>query len=516
MFKVLIVDDEYLVVAGLINCINWQEIGVETPIHASNGDEALAIMESQQIDILITDIAMTPMDGISLISEVRRRGYDTEIIVLSCYNDFEYSRKALQNGVCDYLFKPAMMPDEITRVVTTAINKINKKHANIERIHSLELQALHGREANIQQFINSLIDGRKMTSEEVKRRYEELKMGLAFSGLTVTVIKTSVPTETNEFKDDDLLIRNKVCNLLEETVKKYSGIFITRNQSEYMVLIDDHHEKERLVSEMLFVIRNTFGLKCSCGLSRPGFSLDNIRVAYEQAYTMADRLFVLGLDKAGFFGEDIAPTDKEKLMKQALDILFEVDDRPFSEKIKSVFILLRDEKQLDLPFLNEISANIIVQLMKEAMLNRHALGYLYDKQSKIFSKLSTFINVEQFERYIKQIANDVEEFLKTTCRNEIYEAKKYLTENLADPNLTIEKAASHVNLSKNYFSGLFKKSTGQTFTAYLTERRIERAAELYKTQGLKVYQIAEMVGYTDWRYLTKVFKKIKGKNLTDM
>ena len=91
MLKALIVDDEYLVVAGLINSINWQSIGIETPIRAANGEEALAIMDSQQIDILITDIAMTPMDGIALMTEVRRRGYDTEIIVLSCYNDFEYS-----------------------------------------------------------------------------------------------------------------------------------------------------------------------------------------------------------------------------------------------------------------------------------------------------------------------------------------------------------------------------------------------------------------------------------------
>lgn len=516
MLKALIVDDEYLVVAGLINCVNWQTIGIETPIRAANGVEALAIMESQQIDILITDIAMTPMDGIALMSEVRRRGYDTEIIVLSCYNDFEYSRKALQNGACDYLFKPAMMPEEITRVVTKARDNLLHRRQNVEKMHSLELQALHGREAEIQQFLTELIDGKKMTRDEVKRRYEALKITIPFSGLMAIVLKTSVPTEAHEFNGDEFLLRYGICNSLDETAKNYSGVLVVRSQSEYVVLADERHERDGLSTKVVSIIRNIFKLKCSCGLSKTGFSLENLRVAYEQAYTMADRLFVLGLDKVGRFGEEISASSRENLMKQALDSLYEVDDRCYSEKIKSVFSRLRQEKQLDLAFLNEIAANMIVQLMKEAMLNRNALGYLYDKQGKIFSKLTTFTSIDQFERYIQQVANDVEEFLKTNCRNEIYKAKSYMAENLSNPNLTIDQVASHVNLSKNYFSGLFKKSTGQTFTAYLTELRVGRAAELYRKPGMKIYQIAEMVGYTDWRYLTKVFKRIKGKNLTDL
>ena len=202
-------------------------------------------------------------------------------------------------------------------------------------------------------------------------------------------------------------------------------------------------------------------------------------------------------------------------MRQALNSLYETDGKLYSEKIKEVFSTLRQEKQIDLAFLNEIGANMIVHIMKEAMLNREALGYLYDKQGKIFSKLTTLTSIEQFERYMLQIAVDVEEFFRSNCRDEIYRAKSFITAHISDPELTVEQVARNVNLSKNYFSSLFKKYTGQTFTAFLTQARVDRAEELYKTSGLKIYQIAEMVGYTDWRYLTKVFKKLKGKNLTE-
>ena len=516
MLKVLIVDDEYLVVSGLINCIDWYQIGVDTPISSRNGEEALTIMASQRIDILITDIAMAPMDGISLMCEVRCRGYDTEIIVLSCHNDFEYSRKALQNGACDFLFKPEMMPDEITKAVINARDSLLRKRNNSEKLSKLENQAVKNRESVIQQFLTDIIDGKNITREVARQQFNGLKMPIPFSNLQVIVLKTSVPTDQHEFKDEAYLLHYGICNTLEETLLNYSGVLMSRSQSEYIMLVDDRLETKKLAKEIVSIVQNIFNLYCSCGLSDVGFSLENIRMAYEQANTMADRLFVLGLDKVGRFGEDITSDNKGKLMKQVLNIIYSIDEKPFTEKLKTIFIRLHQEKQVDLPFLNEISAQMFVQLMKGTMLSREALRYLYDKQGEMFSKLITLTNIDQFERYVLQIASDVEKISKINCRDEIYEAKNYIIENMSDVNLSIEQVARHVNLSKNYFSHLFKKNTGQTFIEFLTEMRVERAAELYKTSRFKIYQIAEMVGYMDWRYFTKVFKKLKGKNLTNL
>jgi two-component system response regulator YesN len=514
MLKVLIVDDEYLVITGLINCVDWAGIGAETPLSARNGEEALRIMSEEQIDILITDIAMSPMDGITLMDEVRSRGYDTEIIVLSCHNDFEYSRKAMQNGACDYLFKPEMMPEEIMRAVVAARDRLLEKRRRNEELNRLELQAHKNLHNEIHKFLTDMINGKNIGREAARKQYDILRIPIPFDNLRVIILKASAPAEDHEFSGDEFLLHFGICNALREILHEHSGILLETRMYEYVMLIGDRQESRKLAEEMLSLIKRVFKLYCSCGLSQKGFSIDNIRTAYEQASSVAARLLAAGMEKVGCFGEDIGMDNKDELMRQMLDILYSPDDKPFSRKIGLIFSRLRGETLVDLPFLNEICANMIAQLMKESMLNREALGYLYDMQGQIFSRLASFTNINQFEKYILRIVNDVESISRINCRDDILKAKRYIQENLSDPGLTIERVARHVNLSKNYFSYLFKKNTGQTFVEFLTGLRVEQAARLYSTSKYKIYQIAEMVGYTDWRYFTKVFKKYMGRNLT--
>lgn len=129
MFTVLLVDDEESVLRVLKASIDWQELGVNTLLTASDGGEALAVFEQNQIDLLVADIRMPVMDGIELIRNVRRLDPDIHCILLTAYSEFEYAKEAIRLGVDNYLLKP-MAKDEVTQTIRGALDNVYRGRRN--------------------------------------------------------------------------------------------------------------------------------------------------------------------------------------------------------------------------------------------------------------------------------------------------------------------------------------------------------------------------------------------------
>src|SRR5436309_1489005 len=125
MTKLLIVDDDRFIREGLSDLIDWAELGVDIVGSAEGGHEAIKIMEERRPDILITDIQMPQGDGLELIAFIRAHNWNTQIIVLSGYNDYEYVRKAMKYQVEDYLLKP-VDENELSSIVKSLCER---KHA---------------------------------------------------------------------------------------------------------------------------------------------------------------------------------------------------------------------------------------------------------------------------------------------------------------------------------------------------------------------------------------------------
>ena len=112
-YKVLIVEDEVLVRGGLKSVIGWEKLGMEIIGDAANGKQALEIYEADKPDIILTDIKMPVMDGLELIARIREKDEKTKIVILTCYEEFEYLQEAMRMGVSDYISKLRMKPAEI-------------------------------------------------------------------------------------------------------------------------------------------------------------------------------------------------------------------------------------------------------------------------------------------------------------------------------------------------------------------------------------------------------------------
>ena len=134
MYRVLLVDDEQIILDGLSRVVPWGKMGCAVAGTASNGEEGLRLVRSLKPDILMTDIRMPNMDGLSMIAALRSEFPRLQIAVLTAFRDFEYAQTALNLGVCRYLLKPSKLDElyEAVRVMTERLDALPPAPADAE------------------------------------------------------------------------------------------------------------------------------------------------------------------------------------------------------------------------------------------------------------------------------------------------------------------------------------------------------------------------------------------------
>ena len=142
MLKVLVVDDEFIVRTGLINCIDWEAQHLKLIGEASNGREALDIIIKETPDLILLDLIMPEMNGMELIQKLEELNIKTNIIILSCHEDYSYVRDAFKKGVRDYILKLSATPEEISGMIRDVSQKIleEQKDSFSDPLHKLKEQ----------------------------------------------------------------------------------------------------------------------------------------------------------------------------------------------------------------------------------------------------------------------------------------------------------------------------------------------------------------------------------------
>lgn len=128
MFNVQLVDDEPIIRRGLEELIDWASLGFQIVCAAQNGKQALEQLETEEVDLIITDIEMPIMNGLNLVREVREKDIDKEIVVLTAYEEFEYAKAAIKYGITEYVLKP-IDEEELTRILKSVKCRLEKKRS---------------------------------------------------------------------------------------------------------------------------------------------------------------------------------------------------------------------------------------------------------------------------------------------------------------------------------------------------------------------------------------------------
>lgn len=527
MIKVVIVDDEMLIRVGIKSCIDWEEHGFEIAGQAGNGLKALEIIEATRPDIVMTDIKMPKMDGLELISEVRKRFPSIKIIVLSCYNEIDYVKKAIKLGAEDYILKLSLEPEILLEVLSKVKQLIQSEYHNDNTSRNTK------NESRENQYIIKEDIYRKMISGSI--RYEDFAKELSSLGICIDsgsniVICCGIDDHSYapvmSKMDDQYLFKFSVINILEESISSFANCDIAEvEEGEYIILLRRLKTSDELCSKDLITgylkkinnsLKNYLNISISFGVNPEPIEYTRIRETYFKARAAMKHKFYYGRESIIFYN-DIGEFDNKELLftysneKSLLGRLEDFDELGVNAIINVFFNRISECKTSDPEKVRKVSLDIFHSLMKFAKKFDVKAKFISDNFSvHPLDFLMTSETISDIAVYFGEFINKLFEFIYCqqleAKRPEIIKLQKYIAENISE-NITLDKASKISNISKCYLSSIFKKETGEVFVDYVNKTKMERAKTLIQENGLKSCEAAEKVGINDDSYFSKLFKK---------
>ncbi len=535
MYTLIIVDDESEIRKGLIEIINWEQEGFTVVGEAENGLDALQLAETTPIDLVITDIRMPFMDGLQMAREIRKIQPMVSFIILSGFDDFEYTRKAIQIKISDYVLKP-VSSEELIPILRSVKASMDERFAQHRDVRLLKERFNASLPILRESLLTSLMNGR-IDAKEALRTAAQYELNLYSCGYVVATLRICNPkTIKTELDDHPALMRIAVMNILSETLQdqincrvfQYDELICT------LFLVDDCSEKryEEIINLLdtakLTVLRY---LSCSLaiGVSKPCIQLDKLSLAAHQAQSAMDFSTLFGDDSVMTITDiGVEKAEQKEILKPDVRALVNAIKTGDAAETNDQVQTLLDGICKSMATIPEYQVAVtevymaIVNTAAEMGFNwvAHSDGRFWSLEAVLECK-----NPDEIKTILKTMCAQLAEGIATNYvengKRISQQAIAYLQEHYTEQSMNLEKICRHLHISTAYFSTIFKKETKKTFHKYLTEMRMDRAMTLLAKNDLKTARIAEMVGMGEASYFSYSFKKHFGispstarKNLT--
>lgn len=525
LYKLILVDDEEEVRKSIIKKIDWKSLGFDLVADAENGEDALEKIEIYEPDVVMTDIKMPYMDGLTLIEKVSSKNPSIKFVIFSGFDDFEYAKEAIKLSVSEYILKP-VDSEELSKIFYKIKKSLDKEIEERNDIEKLRRNYLVNLPLLKNQFLNNLINS-KLSKDEISLRLKEYELNLEgakeYISLAIDIEYENANIKANLGLQKELLSLSVIDFLRDRLEKFYRfSIFssLVDNKVLGIVAIDKKFSKNNLLNLLRAICKDStrlLGLNISVGIGNVEKNIENLAGSYKLA------LDALGYKQIMGIGEPIYIEDVEPIVS---DILY-FDDKETEEF--SLAIKFGDEDRI-----KNINNNIIIKLKEAKVHIRQKQAYIlniinilirimqkYELSLNIFDNIKEYLeihnnkeDIEKFSIWLNDICiniyNKIKDNRENTSKKVIEEAKAFILENYMKEEMNVDLVCKYLHMSTAYFSTLFKKEVGKTCIAYITDLKLEKALELLNTTDYKTYMIASMVGYTEQNYFSYVFKKKYG------
>ncbi len=499
--KILFVDDEPLTLKYLENILDWKSLNIEIMGSALNGNDALEFISKEVPDILITDIRMPVLDGISLIESIRSHSDLCRIVVLSAYSDFEYARRVFSSGISGYLVKP-VDEDKLLDLIIQIIADLRtdaKKYEKEKFSQNMAAETLLWEQITKPETDELVYEKfRKLNRTPIFSQFQLLSITLANQELTrESVIACLIHSNSLQSDFGYYLIRSGVCNwllLLEKTVGSKHVALIREefhknlDSSAFLTVSGTHHSPSQL-SKAFNEVQYLNSLRF--------YATNSSYIFYRERSENEECEEIKLNDEIEIYFSKIKEQDLQVLniyicdLNEKLIRKYESDIRGYQNFWTLLVILIRT-------WLNKMKSQIQIP---------RKLQY-FDSKTFISCKSSTEILIF-FEELNKEILMTPVSVSGDAIFSPIKNVKEYIHSHYEE-KLTLEGIASHFAMSKNYLCRVFKDSAGCTLWDYLTMIRIEHAKGLLEKSPMGTGEIALAVGYDNQGYFSSVFKKKTG------
>lgn len=513
-YKVMLVDDEAEAREAIARCINWEEIGFQVVCEAENGQDALEKAENYQPDVILTDIQMPFMDGLTFSKKVKELLPDVKIIIFSGYDDFEYAQEAIRVEAEEYILKP-INSDELIKVFERIKKRMND---DFDRRHNIDrLTAFYNESLPIlrEQFLAGLLEGR-LTGEQITKLSSDYKLSFDYAFYCVGVLQQDIDAESSLQMDTNLMSVS-LKNMCEERFERENG-YICMNYLGTVVIIAGLKSTQSVLSfitdidKMCKISNRQFLVDTVGGVGKVYGCLKDVSRSYAEAKEATLYRVLLDKNQAIYIG-DVEPrganvTSLDKKLIDAFVKEVKVGNKDtMSAAIDDIVSNLK-KASLSISQLRLYCLELIIELNRLAELYE---AEEWENTDNLLKQAEEQHSLEEIGDWLRNISDklmqairrDRQDLAKVFGEN----AKSYIEQHFRESGLSVDMICSHLGVGTTYFSSVFKKETGMSFIAYLTKVRMDEAVRLLDTTEEKSYIIAGMVGYEEPTYFSYVFKK---------
>lgn len=524
MLKVLLVDDDYSVRDELKEKIDWISCGVEVCAEVSDGERAYTYIASMKPDIIITDLQMPYMDGLTLSRLVKEEYPDIGIIMLTSCADFACVKEAMHVGVSEYILKP-FDKDEMQAAVkglASGLARERHKDALLEQyIYNSEINIERSREYLFSDIVNNL----KPTGEliELARKYN-----VSLGAMWYNIILVNVTPDGSNVDDSKNTLEAIDVELAGIASEGYADIFERGIEGKAILIKADSLEEmiirqNNYIDQLKDILYKYDYINFYGGAGKPVDRLGELQESYKKACRAFAHSYLLEENL-------IIENDEVEYSVYSANGMFkisEVDAKIISRDKIYKFLKFADEKEVQ-----EYISGLFRELGEEALnshtFRRYFIVEMYmcvcdylegvgGNRDDIESPDITYEILQNKENSEKYLVNIFEKAMKLRSNSTksryadiVDEVIRYIDSNFADDKLSLNQLSDYMNFSPNHLSMIFSQQTGRTFIKYLTDLRMSKAKELLRYTSKRSSEISIEVGYKDPHYFSYLFKKTQG------
>ncbi|MGN0298879.1 MAG: response regulator [Lachnospiraceae bacterium] len=498
--KLLIADDEYDVREGIRYLLDWSKLGMHICGEGKNGQDTLNQIIKLQPDIVLLDIRMPKMSGLEIVKRAKEQGFQGKFIILSGYSDFSYAQEAIRSGVTCYLLKP-IDESELENAVLEAKNAILNEQNNQKKLIQYRNKA---RDSILKDILYDKANYQLLDYSDI------LLDSSVFQVVLYTNYNQDSFQTTWDFADI-LRIANRNHNSLDYVNVDNQHVIILKGEFALMRFQElvAHYISQPQKGSPLDALFLTYG--------RPVHSVEQIHQSFEDTCFLMKRRFfchynqhVLGYLDLPKDNASTTPRSVDNIYSQRIADYIQSGNR---QMLSNVLEELRQdlyESNIEIYLLKHYLADIMIQV-------KSTITRTYGHLEIPFADNSAIINAIAEKYYLYEIL-DFFRIQFEICMNSMGSPSResvmdnilqYIQHNYQE-NLKLGSIAELFGYNSSYLGKIFSKVTGKNFNSYVDEIRIQNSKELLLQNEYRVYEIAQMVGYSNVDYFHKKFKKYMG------
>lgn len=527
VIKVLIIEDEAGVRNGLIKCVKWEEIGCRVCGEADSGLMALEKFLEVSPDIIISDIVMPGIDGITFLQYVKSRNKEVKIILVTGHRDFEYAVDAVNYGASTLLKKPISY-NELVSTLKRLVLEI-KQERNMGVAEKALMKKSKDSIRKREELLNGIIFNEAFLNSDISEQLQEFNLNLRKFCIVTTGLD-----KKNDVTEDTVKRHNVIFNLytiIREQLKDEIDIIPLFVKDLYVSIIFDIKSDSNLnekdiinyIRELHVYIRDSFRYDFSFGISSIKNNVSCMKNSFNESLKAFEDRFFSGENSLNIYrninsGKELGISLLFDLEDKIIKLFKNLSGVELNKSVNKIFEEIVDKIQKDEQINKTCILSILVLVIKKvygedaANIDRMFIKYDYFKgivQADYLYKIKDIFTstiIDLYDYSIKRKDSSKKEIIKII--------KDYLDINYSK-NITLNDIAELVYFSPSYVSSFIKAEEGKSFIDILNEIRISKAKEMMRSSELKTYEIAEKVGFADSNYFSQVFKKITGKTPKD-